>query len=649
MTSSAVPAVTRQHLWRTDITGLRALAVLPVLLFHAFPDYLPGGFFGVDIFFVISGYLISGIIFRGLLSNTFSYADFYAKRIRRILPNLILVLAFCFVMGWFWMSAREYATLGQHIYASAGFYQNFRLMGEAGYFDAASETKPLLHLWSLAIEEQFYIVFPIICAAVWKLTRSPRAILAVVLCITLGSLAACLAVVNPAVDFYFPLTRFWELGGGIVIAGWETFRRQGTAPKLARGLRHGLSLVGLLMIVVALGCYRRTIPAPGLVSLLPVVGAMLLILAHEDAIVNRTLLSWRWMTFIGLISYSLYLWHWPLLVFQHLIVPTSPAWVTMAVLIVSFVLATAVYFGVENPIRRMKTQRRWTVPVVLLCGLLLCVAGGQVIKHKRGLPERPMAVALKQVIDYTDENAVLYPLEVNGVKLETTIPGVVPEILFVGDSHQEQNKPRVKYLSEKTGKAAGFMVGPACLAAPEVYSEERPVCEALSRGYVKLLDNPRIHTMVFAGIWGGHLHREDIPLFVRDEFGKRLNLYEGGFELAMQRQADLLKRYAGQKTFFVILDYPWNKSGYDVSSKINRITKDWAFKDQFMAPYPSMTWWQEGNTLVKQVLSPYANMIETEPEICTNGECNLLFYRDADHLRYSFVRERATWLDPIFE
>lgn len=198
MTSSAVPAVTRQHLWRTDITGLRALAVLPVLLFHAFPDYLSGGFFGVDIFFVISGYLISGIIFRGLLSNTFSYADFYAKRIRRILPNLMLVLAFCFIMGWFWMSAREYATLGQHIYASAGFYQNFRLMGEAGYFDAASETKPLLHLWSLAIEEQFYIVFPIICVAVWKLTQSPRAILTVVLSITLGSLAACLAVVNPA-------------------------------------------------------------------------------------------------------------------------------------------------------------------------------------------------------------------------------------------------------------------------------------------------------------------------------------------------------------------------------------------------------------------------------------------------------------------
>ena len=156
MTSSTVSAVTRQHLWRTDITGLRALAVLPVLLFHAFPDYLPGGFFGVDIFFVISGYLISGIIFCGLLLNTFSYADFYAERIRRILPNLMLVLAFCFVMGWFWMSAREYATPGQHIYASAGFYQNFRLMGEAGYFDAASETKNQPHYQRLGVQRSIH-------------------------------------------------------------------------------------------------------------------------------------------------------------------------------------------------------------------------------------------------------------------------------------------------------------------------------------------------------------------------------------------------------------------------------------------------------------------------------------------------------------
>ena len=138
-----------EHLWRNDITGLRALAVLPVLLFHSFPELLPGGFFGVDVFFVISGYLISGIIFRGLIDGTFSYKSFYEKRIKRILPNLLLLIVFVSVMGYFFLLPSEYLNLGRHIYSSAGFFQNFRLLDEVGYFTEDALRKPLLHLWSL--------------------------------------------------------------------------------------------------------------------------------------------------------------------------------------------------------------------------------------------------------------------------------------------------------------------------------------------------------------------------------------------------------------------------------------------------------------------------------------------------------------------
>ena len=156
----------QEHLWRNDITGLRAVAVLPVLLFHAFPSLLPGGFFGVDVFFVISGYLISGIIFRGMLKDTFSYKSFYEKRIKRILPNLLLLLSFVCIVGYFVLLDREYENLGRHIYSSAAFFQNFRLLSEIGYFTEDALRKPLLHLWSLAIEEQFYIIFPIICTLI---------------------------------------------------------------------------------------------------------------------------------------------------------------------------------------------------------------------------------------------------------------------------------------------------------------------------------------------------------------------------------------------------------------------------------------------------------------------------------------------------
>lgn len=177
--------------WRSDITGLRALAVLPVLIFHAWPDLLPGGFVGVDVFFVISGYLISGILFRQLQrTRRIDFADFYAKRIRRIIPNLLCVLLFTAAVGWFYLAPGEYRDLGRQIYSSTFFYQNFRLLKDLGdYFAADASVQPLLHLWSLAIEEQFYIVFPLLCALVWKLRANVQALGGVVLLVTFGSFA----------------------------------------------------------------------------------------------------------------------------------------------------------------------------------------------------------------------------------------------------------------------------------------------------------------------------------------------------------------------------------------------------------------------------------------------------------------------------
>ena len=160
--NQAATCPTPTHAWRDDITGLRALAVIPVLLYHAFPSVAPGGFFGVDVFFVISGYLISGIIFRGLATGVFSWLSFYDKRIRRILPNLFLFLICVLIAGWYLTWTVDFQLLVRHIYSCGFFYENFRLLGEAGYFDVESSIKPLMHLWSLAIEEQFYIVFTIL-------------------------------------------------------------------------------------------------------------------------------------------------------------------------------------------------------------------------------------------------------------------------------------------------------------------------------------------------------------------------------------------------------------------------------------------------------------------------------------------------------
>jgi len=205
--------------YRPDIDGLRALAVLSVVLYHAhaFPKVLKGGFIGVDIFFVISGFLISTIIFSGLERGSFSFFDFFCRRIRRIFPALLLVLISCYAFGWFVLLADEYKQLGKHIAAGAGFVSNFVLWTESGYFDAGAETKPLLHLWSLGIEEQFYIVWPLILWWAWKKKFNLFTITLVLAFFSFGLNLAKYRV-NGVADFYSPQTRFWELLAGALLA-----------------------------------------------------------------------------------------------------------------------------------------------------------------------------------------------------------------------------------------------------------------------------------------------------------------------------------------------------------------------------------------------------------------------------------------------
>ena len=203
--------------YRGDIDGLRAVAVLLVVAFHAFPRKVPGGFTGVDIFFVISGFLITSLILRSKESGDFSFMDFYARRIKRIFPALIVVLAACLAVGWVVMFPGEFRDLGKHAAAGAGFVANFSFLQEAGYFDITADQKPLLHLWSLGIEEQFYIVWPLLIVLVWRWKNGPLA-MAVLIC--LGSFVwnVALTKINRSQAFYLPFTRFWELMIGCIVA-----------------------------------------------------------------------------------------------------------------------------------------------------------------------------------------------------------------------------------------------------------------------------------------------------------------------------------------------------------------------------------------------------------------------------------------------
>nr|WP_260396891.1 acyltransferase family protein [Variovorax sp. KBW07] len=327
--------------------GLRAVAVLAVVVFHAFPQLLPGGFVGVDVFFVISGFLISTIILKGTADGTFSYRDFYGRRLRRIGPALAVVLLAAMIGGWFILGWRDYQNLGRHALGGAGFVSNFLLWREAGYFDASAETKPLLHLWSLAIEEQFYIVWPLLLGIAWRRRWAPGRLIA--------GLAAASFVANVLVAytfsdaaFYSPLTRFWELLVGAGLAWW-TIRRPNdlaTASSARAGIGAALLLAALILI-------DRSKAFPGWWALLPVAGTALLISAGPAAWVNARVLSNPVAVWIGKISYPLYLWHWPILsmaLIANSLQPLPPAW-RVAIVASSIALAWLTYMLVERPIR----------------------------------------------------------------------------------------------------------------------------------------------------------------------------------------------------------------------------------------------------------------------------------------------------------
>ncbi len=358
--------------YRPDVDGLRAIAVLSVLGFHAFPEYVPGGFVGVDVFFVISGYLISSIIVAGLQDGRFTFSGFYGRRIRRIFPALVVVLGACYAAGWFLLFADAFMQLGRHVAAGAGFVANFVLARESGYFDNAVETKPLMHLWSLGIEEQFYLVWPLAAFLVWK--SRANLLVAATIVMTL-SMASNVATVRRDLvgDFYSPTTRFWELMAGTVLACIEV-EASGLSRRAAAwleqlrssdGLRDAAALAGVLVIGSAVFALSRERHYPGLWALLPVGGAWLLIAAGPDASVNRAVLARRGMVWVGLISYPLYLWHWPLLSFARLLMnEVPPPAMRGAALAASFVLAWLTYRVIETPIR---FGRRYAAVVPVLC------------------------------------------------------------------------------------------------------------------------------------------------------------------------------------------------------------------------------------------------------------------------------------------
>jgi peptidoglycan/LPS O-acetylase OafA/YrhL len=354
--------------YRADIDGLRGLAILLVVIFHAFPNVISGGYVGVDVFFVISGFLITKLITKNIKDGSFSFLEFYGGRIKRLFPALILVLVFCYAVGWFTLYATEYAQLNKHILASSLFVLNIVLWFESGYFDTASLTKPLLHLWSLGIEEKFYILWPLILFFTYK-TKFFTWMLGILFGI---SVAINLALVNthPDMAFYFPLSRFWEICLGAILALWLDSPKAELRQFLEKN-RNYLSCLGLACVLFAVAILDEESGFPGWWAFLPTTGTALLISTNQSWI-NQKVLSNKRLIWVGLISYPLYLWHWTILSFYSIISAGERSNLVVLVLVaVSFLFAWLTYRFWEKLFRN---KGNWAVWVLLTAMAIVALA-----------------------------------------------------------------------------------------------------------------------------------------------------------------------------------------------------------------------------------------------------------------------------------
>jgi peptidoglycan/LPS O-acetylase OafA/YrhL len=370
--------------YRKEIDGLRALAVLPVILFHAGIAGFSGGFVGVDVFFVISGYLITSIIIGELESGDFTITGFYERRARRILPALFFVILVTLPFAWWLLLPHELVAFGRSIIAVTVFASNILFWQESDYFATDSELIPLLHTWSLAVEEQYYVIFPVLLLVCWKLgLRWVTAIIAVIGVISLG-LAEWGWRYDASANFYLLPGRAWELMAG---AGCALYLGHKTQPTGA--ISQWLSLTGLGLLLLSVIWLDDSLPFPGLYAIFPVLGTALIILfAHQNNWTGR-LLSLPVFVGIGLVSYSAYLWHQPMFAFARLYYADEPGlFIMLGLVILAFILAAISWRFVERPFRQRRNFSRKQIFVMALAGSLLLIVIALTLIMLEGIPAR---------------------------------------------------------------------------------------------------------------------------------------------------------------------------------------------------------------------------------------------------------------------
>jgi peptidoglycan/LPS O-acetylase OafA/YrhL len=536
------PVSNKRLPYRRDIDGLRAIAVLSVFAFHVSPDRIRGGFVGVDIFFVISGFLISSILYSELESNAFSIPGFYVRRIRRIYPALFVVLLAVAVAGWFLLLPTEFVRLGKQIMGGSAFVANFVLWWQSGYFSADSARIPLLHLWSLGVEEQYYLIFPLICMAFYR-AKSRWALPVSFIVIGLLSMAINVAFVRRYSEacFFLPFSRLWELflGAGLSLCLHRNLQAAWERKFLARW-RTVVGLLGLIMIVLSVLVIDQYDLFPGWWALLPTIGTVLVIAAGESAWSNRHILSSKPAVFVGLISYPLYLWHWPVLSFMRIVQASWGFEIShfreAAMIVLAFVLAYLTYRFIELPIRqvRQRDQRRRGALQLIGCVSLMGVFGAFVVLYG-GLPNRQPAAVVALDHDYAamaseawhegncflqlGQSAASFGAKCADPRQESAS---LPFVLVWGDSHAADLMPGLRSLQSQPAVRLAQYTASGCIPIVGLELREQRECASINDAVIGQIRKLKPDIVVLSGQWDWHFQHD--PGISTDELRKTIGL-----------------------------------------------------------------------------------------------------------------------------
>jgi peptidoglycan/LPS O-acetylase OafA/YrhL len=639
---------------RRDIDGLRALAVIPVVLFHYGFNGFSGGFVGVDVFFVISGYLITTIICREIEAGRFSFRDFWARRARRIIPALSLVMAAALIAGWLLLPPNDYAQLGRAVRYQAMFISNVLFMRQDGYFDPASEFKPLLHTWSLAVEEQYYVLFPLLMVLITRYFRHWRWMLFALLLLSFA-LNIWTVTRQPDAAFFLLPMRAWELLCGAMLAVVPISEQ-----KLRPWIYQVVSLAGLSAVLIAVCRFDDNTRFPGWAALLPVLGATAMIWANgQSATWVGKVLSTRFLVGVGLISYSLYLWHWPVYVYANAAsVDGIQRFEALLWIALSGGLAYLSWRYVETPFRE-KRLLAGSRPVLIAGALSMLVLGlaGQALRWTDGLPERLSGQALRYAAArdwHEGQMDCLMKTESPDLNTVCHFGGsaeAAPEQFVWGDSHAAALMPAVQADAQRYGIPVSLASLAGC--PPILGAEVRQQCQDFNQQTLALISKDKVQDVILAARWSLYLYGEE-------DGDKKYALYRSDSRgSAEQQMANDLRMMIGRlretgARVWLFKEVPLQRRGtIGRLSSLAMIGRSAAQVGRPLVEHRQRQQFIDGLFAQLSAADPQVRVLDPATKLCADGVCRAEIngaplYMDENHLSDQGGERMKSLLAPVF-